>query len=325
MPGGRRLVLPLVRKTVVPTPGDAQWASVQASFPHGWGPGGIVAPGGITTADAAFVLADLANAPGLRTTIRPGFVAAEAWGDAWSRDRASRRRGAHETTHVVHVLDLGGGIDKVWSTQMNSKARNGIRNARRQAEKAGLQIEVGTHQSSSPTRTTSTCGGWSHAHGNGGCHPRSRVGEGCGPNPTPVPNRRNGVRRAMPHLGRLPRRSPGRRADRPLHGAIAVGWRASSDRDLVRRYGWTSICSSWPSSMRAKSAASISIWANREGPPGSPISRIELEPPTMPLPSTPSNGCRYLVSRLALSTCGGVSKAVHWHGTGLSAGRHYDQ
>ena len=217
MPGGRRLVLPLVRKTVVATPGGGQPLSVQASFPHGWGRGGILAPGGTTMADSALVLADLANAPGLRTTIRPGFVAAAPWGDAWSRDWAGRKRGALETTQVTHVLDLSGGIEKVWSTRMSSKARTGIRNARRQADKAGLRIEVG----SSPQLVADSYAiylRWLESRARERRIPREdRALEGNASRTcTPVPHRRDGVRRAMPHLGGSPRRNPGRRADRPL-------------------------------------------------------------------------------------------------------------
>ena len=327
MPGGRRLVLPLVRKTVVPTPGDAKPLSIQASFPHGWGLGGILAPGGTTMADAALVLADLADTPGLRTTIRPGFVAAPAWGDAWSRDWAGRRRGARETTQVTHVLDLGGGIEKVWSTRMSSKARTGIRNARRQADKAGLQIEVGSSSRFRRRliRRLPAVAGLASTGTADATRDRAMEGD-ASPTHTPVPNRRNGVRGAMPHLGRVtsaesrsPRGSPSFTERSP-----SVGVPQATATSFVR-CGWTSICSSLPSSMRARSAASISIWVNREEPPGSPISRIDLEPPNTPPPSTPSNGCRYPVSKLALSTCGGVSRGVHWRGTGLNAGRRRDE
>src|SRR5690242_8185552 len=86
------------------------------------------------------------------------------------------------------------------------------------------------------------------------------------------------------------------------------------------RCGWMSICSSLPSSMRARSAASISIWVNREGSPGSPISRGDLERPNAPPLSTPSSGCRYPVSKLAFSTCGGSSRGAPWREPGLDRG-----
>jgi hypothetical protein len=235
MPGGRRLVLPLVRKTVVATPGDAKPLSIQASFPHGWGPCGILAPGGTTMADAALVLADLADTPGLRTTIRPGFVAAPAWGDAWSRDWAGRRRGARETTLVTHVLDLGGGIEKVWSTRMSSKARTGIRNARRQADKAGLQIEVGS-SSQLVADSYDVYMRWLESRARERRMPRE-IARWRGMRAEPVRRFQTAVtmfgercRIWVAHLGGIP--VAARMA--LFHGAIAVGWRASSDRDLVR-------------------------------------------------------------------------------------------
>ena len=235
MPGGRRLVLPLVRKTVIPTPGDAKPLSIQASFPHGWGLGGILAPGGTTMADAALVLTDVADSPGLRTTIRPDFVAAPAWGDAWSRDWAGRRRGARETAQVTHVLDLGGGIDKVWSTQMSSKARTGIRNARRQADKAGLQIEVGS-SSRFVADSYDVYLRWLDSRARERRMPRE-IARWRGMRAQPIRRFQTAVtvfgercRIWVARLGGIP--VAARIA--LFHGAIAVGWRASSDRDLVR-------------------------------------------------------------------------------------------
>jgi hypothetical protein len=140
MPGGRRLVLPLVRKAIVGTSGHSTLLTVQASYPHGWGSGGILAPGGTRSQDVALVHADLAADPGLRTLLRPGFATAPAWRKGWSQGRA----GEVEIPLTTHVLDLSGGLNEVWSKRFSSKARTGIRNARRKADKAGLEIEVGS-------------------------------------------------------------------------------------------------------------------------------------------------------------------------------------
>ena len=142
MPDGRQVVFPLVSKALAGTPGLSKLLTVQASFPHGWGSGGILAPGGIRNEDVALVLADLAKTAGLRTLVRPGFTAAAVWGEAWSQ--RGGRRGARQIPVTTHVLDLRGGIEEVWSTRMSAKVRSGIRNARRKAEKAGLEIEVGS-------------------------------------------------------------------------------------------------------------------------------------------------------------------------------------
>jgi hypothetical protein len=235
MPNGRRLVLPLVRKTVVPAPGDAKPLSIQASFPHGWGLGGILAPGGTRMADAALILADIADAPGLRTTIRPGFVSTPAWGDAWSRGWAGRRWGALKTTQTTHVLDLDGGIEKVWSTRMTSKARTGIRNARRQADKTGLEIEVGT-SARFVADSYDVYLRWLDSRARERLMPRE-IARWRGMRAQPI--RR--FQTAATVLGERCRIWIARLGGAPVaarialfHGAIAVGWRACSDRDVVR-------------------------------------------------------------------------------------------
>ncbi|WP_446222389.1 GNAT family N-acetyltransferase [Nocardia sp. IBHARD005] len=141
LPGGRQAVLPLVRRAVGGSPGDPKLLTVQASFPHGWGSGGIVAPGGPRVGDVAVVLADLAAGRELQTLLRPGFAAAVAWREAWS---GASGRVPVRIPVQTHVLDLDGGLDEVWSRRLSSKARTGIRSARRKADSAGLVIEVGS-------------------------------------------------------------------------------------------------------------------------------------------------------------------------------------
>ncbi|MFB7874106.1 GNAT family N-acetyltransferase [Nocardia sp. NPDC056064] len=143
LPGGRQLVLPLVRRVVAGSPGDPKLLTVQASLPHGWGSGGLVAPGGADVDDVAVVMADLAGGRELRTLLRPGFATAPAWHGAWTVGEANQRVPVRIPVQT-HVLDLGGGLSEVWSRRLSSKARTGIRSARRKAESAGLVIEVGS-------------------------------------------------------------------------------------------------------------------------------------------------------------------------------------
>ncbi|MFJ4655767.1 GNAT family N-acetyltransferase [Nocardia sp. NPDC088792] len=115
--------------------------AVQASFPHGWGTGGVLAPGGATAEDIAVVYADLCRNSGLRTMIRPGYAAAYAW--AGVSAAGPRSRFGYRVPRSTHVLDLSGGFAHVWSHRFSGKARNGIRNAERKAERAGIRIRAG--------------------------------------------------------------------------------------------------------------------------------------------------------------------------------------
>jgi hypothetical protein len=74
LPGERQLVLMMARR-----PGRSPGLPVQASWPEGWGSGGVLAPGGASPDEVALVCADLAKSGSLSTTVRPGFVAAPAW------------------------------------------------------------------------------------------------------------------------------------------------------------------------------------------------------------------------------------------------------
>src|SRR3954453_8654750 len=56
LPGGRRLVLPMVRRRNRPGP-----LASEASLPPTWDPGGIVAPGGTRAEDLVAVFGDLAG------------------------------------------------------------------------------------------------------------------------------------------------------------------------------------------------------------------------------------------------------------------------
>ena len=70
---GRAFVLPMVRL------GPAGPLAMEASPRHGWGYGGVVAPGGVTLADLDIVARDLAAHRVLRRTMRPNPIQLEAW------------------------------------------------------------------------------------------------------------------------------------------------------------------------------------------------------------------------------------------------------
>jgi hypothetical protein len=123
MPDGRRVVLPLVRHRASP-----HRAGVYAGPPAGWGFGGPVADGGLTTADLVHVAADLAGSGALRLGLRPNPVHAGLWSGLEPRTALPRR---------AHVVDLTPGADEIW-TRFNSETRRRVR----LADRKGLTIEV---------------------------------------------------------------------------------------------------------------------------------------------------------------------------------------
>ncbi|MEE2031636.1 GNAT family N-acetyltransferase [Rhodococcus chondri] len=141
---GRRVVAPMVRRTLVPIGGLPALFDTYASMPRGWSVGGIVAPGGATAEDVMAVVPDLASTPGARILIRPDFSAAPVWVDALPRTFCSSPRRCSETRQPTYILDLDGGFEEVWKKRFGSKARSGIRNAQRKSEAAGLVIECGS-------------------------------------------------------------------------------------------------------------------------------------------------------------------------------------
>jgi len=124
-PGGRLIVLPMLRRSN-PVPAlSANW-----SMPPNWGYGGIVSSGRIDAADVATVLPHLlASQPG-RTIVKPGPLTSDAWNEAPARVRIP---------HLVHLVDLRGGFPRLWSERLSS----GTRNKLRKAERSGVEIEWG--------------------------------------------------------------------------------------------------------------------------------------------------------------------------------------
>ncbi len=125
---GRQLAMPLVRPRRVPG-----WAATAASWPGEWGVGGPIGPSGlITPAEAAAVLAAVAERRELVTEIRlrPGTAA------AWLSE--SRQFKVEQRRLQSHELDLHGGFVAVWQDRFRGTARTAVR----KAEHAGLEIEV---------------------------------------------------------------------------------------------------------------------------------------------------------------------------------------
>ena len=116
---GRRLLIPMVRRTRLPTP-----LATQASLPAGWGFGGLLADGLPQAGDISAILDDLAHQSVLSTSLKPGPLATAAWQEA-------ARTELVQIPHVVHILDLSAGFDHVWSKRFTTKTRGHIRKAER--------------------------------------------------------------------------------------------------------------------------------------------------------------------------------------------------
>ncbi|HEX5095173.1 MAG TPA: hypothetical protein VFX21_04140, partial [Acidimicrobiia bacterium] len=71
---GRSFVMPMVRFGPL-----RRFLAIEASPRPGWGFGGIVAPGGVTSADIAVVADDLAHRRPMRREIKPNPVQVDLW------------------------------------------------------------------------------------------------------------------------------------------------------------------------------------------------------------------------------------------------------
>lgn len=125
-PSGRQVVLPLARPRWQPP-----WAAMVSSWPQAWGVGGPLTQGGrISPAEAAAVLADVADRGTLAAHITIRHSADQAWLTEARQFRVEQRG--------CFVLELGGGFDYVWRHKFRGNARTEIR----KAERSGLDIEV---------------------------------------------------------------------------------------------------------------------------------------------------------------------------------------
>ena len=122
---GRLLVLPLVRRRALGVP------LVEASFPYGWGPGGLVAEGGLVLpSDVRMVFADLLYRRVPLVKLRPSPATATIWDEAAPPTTVRR-------PHMAQTLDLRDGFDQVWQTRFKGDTRTRVR----RAERHGVVIE----------------------------------------------------------------------------------------------------------------------------------------------------------------------------------------
>jgi hypothetical protein len=110
---GRQLVLPAIQQ-------GRPWAA-EASLPAGFGIGGLIGAGRVRPSDVAAVVENLRSENGHRVMVKPGPLAAEAW--------LATLPGAAGPTHGVHMLDLDGGFERVWSERFTRGTRQRIRHA----------------------------------------------------------------------------------------------------------------------------------------------------------------------------------------------------
>jgi hypothetical protein len=118
------MVLPMVRRCRLP-----RSCAIEASLPPACGIGGLVAPGGARRSDVAAIFGDLAARLGLRTSLTPSPLQAQAWA-------AARPAGCVTIPRLAHVLELDGGFDRVWKHRFTGTARTAVR----KAERAGLTV-----------------------------------------------------------------------------------------------------------------------------------------------------------------------------------------
>jgi hypothetical protein len=124
-PNGRQLVIPMVRRGIA----GGGWAE-EASAPYGWGFGGVIGPGSVTSDDVEVSVADISRDGALKTSLRPNPLSAAAWSSI-PHVRAVR------VPRSAHVLDLGGGFEEVWASRFTGAARTAVR----KAEREGMQVE----------------------------------------------------------------------------------------------------------------------------------------------------------------------------------------
>ncbi|QNP71105.1 GNAT family N-acetyltransferase [Streptomyces roseirectus] len=121
-PDGTRLLVPLVCSAETGT---------YASWPEGWGVGGVVGrPGALTPERARTVVEDLAALPAREVYLRPDTASTALW-------EPLMPKGTTRNPRMTQVLDLTGGFEKVWRDSFTKRARGAVR----RAERSGLDVE----------------------------------------------------------------------------------------------------------------------------------------------------------------------------------------
>jgi Acetyltransferase (GNAT) domain len=127
---GRRLILPRLRRTGIPS-----FLGAFESPPPGWGLGvdasGFISESGpASLSQTRALIQEIQRHPGLRTRVMVGGDDAEIWESVVPGT-------IYSTARTAQVLDLRGGFPTVWSERFTSKVRS---NARK-AERRGVTIE----------------------------------------------------------------------------------------------------------------------------------------------------------------------------------------
>ncbi len=125
---GQHLLLPLVTRRGLPSA-----LSVQSSFPHAWGMGGVISRGEVTKEHLVAVFADLAATPSLSVSLLPNPRHGALW-------RAAAPTGVTRIPRRAHVIDLEGGFEKVWAERFSKNTRTAVR----KAERLGVEVESDT-------------------------------------------------------------------------------------------------------------------------------------------------------------------------------------
>ena len=126
MADGRRLVLPLLRRSLGPIPLS------EGSNPLHCGVGGLLAPDGPRPDEIAAVLRDLRRRRVPVRTFWPQPVHAPRWAAAAPERAVVVERRAH-------LLDLEPGWDALWAKAFSAQRRRGVRTA----ERRGVKVETG--------------------------------------------------------------------------------------------------------------------------------------------------------------------------------------
>ena len=126
---GVQAVLPLFESSIRLGP-----FAVRRSPPSAWGFGGLAATAPLTAAHIRAAMDRLRDQSAALVQIRPNPLEAGLWSNAAPAGWTALKRNAH-------VLDLGGGFDEVWKSRFRSDTRNRVR----RAERAGVEIESGSH------------------------------------------------------------------------------------------------------------------------------------------------------------------------------------
>jgi len=127
--GRWQIVLPLVERRYLPGV-----TATAASFPIGWGVGGVITPANLQRHHLKAVIADLKGLPYLRLNVRPNPRRGDLWADVLASENIQQR------PRLAHAIDLTGGFDQVFA-RFSKETRSRIR----KAEKFGIEVKCSSN------------------------------------------------------------------------------------------------------------------------------------------------------------------------------------